>query len=62
METSYRSAGCSRASCSWGHYIRHREFHLYLEAEDSENLAADATFYMEPSAVLFDPGTALEED
>jgi hypothetical protein len=44
-----------------GHYIRHRDFQLYLEPEDSENLAADATFFMEPSAVLFDPGVVLEE-
>lgn len=34
-------------------YIRHRDFHLFVEPKDSPNLAADATFF---ESVLFDEG------
>ena len=34
-------------------YIRHRDFHLYVEPRDSPNLARDATFRL---SVTIDPG------
>jgi len=38
------------------HYIRHRDFHLFLEPENSPNLAPDATFFKEfPSVPLAPP-------
>jgi hypothetical protein len=40
-------------------YLRHRDFHLFVEPKDSPNLAADATFTMKPASVAIDPGTAL---
>ena len=36
---SFRSSNIS------DHYIRHRDFHLFLDPRDSPNLAADATFF-----------------
>ena len=41
------------------HFIRHRDFHLFIDREDSPNLAADATFFKELPPVLIDPGTEL---
>jgi hypothetical protein len=49
-----------RATNLPGHYIRHRDFHLFVDPEDSPNLAADATFFTDFPSVLIDPGTALE--
>ena len=43
-----------------GHFLRHRDFHLFLEPEDSPNLASDATFFQERPPVLIDTGTDLE--
>jgi len=42
-----------------GHYLRHRDFHLFIDHESSPNLAADATFIKEPAAVPIDHGTEL---
>jgi hypothetical protein len=43
-----------------GRFIRHRDFHLFVEPDDSPNLAPDATFFKEFPSVLIDSGTALE--
>ena len=43
-----------------GHYLRHRDFHLFLDHEGTPNLAADATFFQEAAPVLIDHGTELE--
>ena len=40
-------------------FLRHRDFDLFVEPANSPNLAADATFLMEPASVPIDPGTAL---
>ena len=42
-------------------FLRHRDFHLFVEPEDSSNLAPDATFFRSLAPVLIDHGTALEE-
>ena len=42
-----------------GRYLRHRDFHLFVEPEDSANLAPDATFFKEFASVPIDPGTVL---
>src|SRR6266536_6016734 len=42
-----------------GRYLRHRDFHLFVEPEDSANLAPDATFFKEFPSVPIDPGTIL---
>ena len=42
-----------------GRYLRHRNFHLFVEPEDSANLAPDATFFKEFASVPIDPGTIL---
>jgi hypothetical protein len=42
-------------------FLRHRDFHLFVEPEDSPNLAQDATFFRSLAPVLIDRGTALEE-
>ena len=42
-----------------GRYIRHRNFQLFVEPEDSANLAPDATFFKEFAPVPIDPGTIL---
>ena len=41
------------------HFLRHRDFHLFVEPKNSPNLAADATFLMKPASVSIDPGTVL---
>jgi Alpha-L-arabinofuranosidase B (ABFB) domain len=40
-------------------FLRHRDFHLFVEPRDSPNLAADATFLRSPASVSIDPGTVL---
>jgi hypothetical protein len=40
-------------------YLRHRNFTLFVEPKDSPNLAPDATFFKQGSAVIIDPGTVL---
>jgi hypothetical protein len=40
-------------------FLRHRDFHLFVEPRDSPNLASDATFLMKPASVAIDSGTAL---
>ena len=42
-----------------GRFIRHRNFQLFVEPEDSANLAPDATFFKEFAPVPIDPGTVL---
>jgi Alpha-L-arabinofuranosidase B (ABFB) domain len=42
-----------------GRYLRHRDFHLFVDPEDSANLAPDATFFKEFASVPIDPGTIL---
>ncbi|MCD6014505.1 MAG: hypothetical protein K0R88_589 [Solirubrobacterales bacterium] len=37
-----------------GRYLRHRAFHLFVEPEDSPNLAPDATFFQERPPVPID--------
>jgi hypothetical protein len=41
------------------HFLRHRDFHLFVEPRSSPNLASDATFLMKPASVLIDARTAL---
>ena len=38
-------------------FLRHRDFSLFLEPEDSPNLAADATFLQENTPVIIDHGS-----
>jgi len=45
-----------------GHFLRHRDFHLFVEPEDSPNLAPDATFFQELPSVIIDSGTDLEPE
>ena len=37
-------------------FLRHRDFHLFLEEGDSPNLAPDATFFQQGVPVSFDDG------
>jgi Alpha-L-arabinofuranosidase B (ABFB) domain len=41
------------------HFLRHRDFHLFVDHKDSPNLAADATFLEKRASVPIDPGTVL---
>ncbi len=41
------------------HYLRHRNFSLFLDPKDSPNLAPDATFFRQPLSVPIDEGTRL---
>jgi alpha-L-arabinofuranosidase B-like protein len=38
-------------------YLRHRDFSLFLEPQDSPNLAADATFLQGNTPVSIDHGS-----
>lgn len=40
-------------------FLRHRDFHLVLEPQDSPDLAANATWFRQPAAVLIDDGPGL---
>jgi hypothetical protein len=37
------------ANRSVNSHARHRNFHLFLDHKDSQNMALDATFYEEPA-------------
>jgi Alpha-L-arabinofuranosidase B (ABFB) domain len=53
-------AGMSLQSLNFpDRFLRHRDFHLVLEPRDSPNLAADATWFRQPAAVLIDEGPVL---
>lgn len=53
-------AGLSLQSLNFpDHYLRHRDFHLVLEQRDTAGLAADATWFRQPAAVLIDDGPEL---
>jgi hypothetical protein len=52
--------GCSFRSFNFrDRLIRHRDFHLWVEPQDSPNLAPDATFYQVAPPVLIDNGLPL---
>ena len=40
-------------------FLRHRDFHLFVESDNSPSFAQDATFLMKNAAVNIDPGTVL---